>query len=458
MNIVLVKVLKFGGSVLKNADDVKNIANVLKVHPNSKEQQIIIVVSAFFGITNKLIELLNATVNNKGYKTTLEEVKEFHFTIIHELRLNEAEASHIYDLFEELNYDIEDIANTGFIANEVYDKIISFGERLSSSIVFSYLSKNEDVAQIFPNEIIKTDDNFGCAHVDVEESDYLITNCISNVDAKIIICAGFIGSTDNGKITTLGRNGSDYSAALIASAVNADVLEIWKDIDGLYTADPKVVKDVKFIKQITYQEMSELSSLGNKILHTDAIAPCVSKNIPIVLKNFYNLQCKGTIVCNEKCKNFLINGIVKLDNVNVETISLNEFADIFDIASRIQKLLKTHEDSLITLSQNIKQKRICILAKSGSSEKIYNEINDFLSQNKNGISIIIGDTKSMITIIGADLINTCGLSGKIFNILEQNNINIDSIHDDFSPTRISFLCNVDEADNVVNLLHNELVR
>ena len=136
----------------------------------------------------------------------------------------------------------------------------------------------------------------------------------------------------------------------------------------------------------------------DKILHTDAIAPCVSKNIPIVLKNFYNLQCKGTIVCNEKCKNFLINGIVKLDNVNVETISLNEFADIFDIASRIQKLLKTHEDSLITLSQNIKQKRICILTKSGSSEKIYNEINNFLSQNKNGTSIVIGDTKSMITI------------------------------------------------------------
>ena len=452
------KVLKFGGSVLKNADDIRNIANILKTSIKG-ENQIIVVVSAFFGITNKLIELLNATVNNKGYKTTLEALKEFHFTIIHELGLNEAEASHIYDLLEELNHDVEDIANTGFIANEMYDTIISFGERLSSSIVFSYLSKNEDVAQIFPNEIIKTDDNFGCAHVDVEKSNNLIETCIANVDAKIIICAGFIGSTNNGEITTLGRNGSDYSAALIASAVNADVLEIWKDIDGLYTADPKIVKDVKFIKQITYQEMSELSSLGNKILHTDAIAPCVSKNIPIVLKNFYNLECKGTIVCGEKCKNFLINGIVKLGNVNVLTISLNELVDIFDIASRIQKLLKAHEDSLITLSQNIKQKRICILTKSGSSEKIYNEINDFLlSQNKNGTGILMGNVKSMITIIGADLINTCGLSGKIFNILEQNNINIDSIHDDFSPTRISFLCNVNEADNVVNLLHSELVR
>ena len=451
------KVLKFGGSVLKNADDVRNIANILKTNIKG-ENQIIVVVSAFFGVTNKLIELLNATVNDKGYKTTLEALKEFHFKIIHELGLNEAEVSHIYDLLEELNHDVEDIANTAFIAKEMYDKIISFGERLSSSIVFSYLSKNEDVAQIFPNEIIKTDDNFGCAHVDVEKSNNLIETCISNVDAKIIICAGFIGSTNNGEITTLGRNGSDYSAALIASAVNADALEIWKDIDGLYTADPKIVKDVKFIKQITYQEMSELSSLGNKILHIDAIAPCVSNHIPIVLKNCYNLNCKGTIVSHEKCRNFLINGIVKLDNVNVLTIALNEFADIFDIASRMQNMLKTYEDSLITLSQNIKQKRICILTKSGSSEKIYNEINDFLSQNKNTTSIVIGDTKSMITIIGADLINTCGLSGKIFNILERNNINIDSIHDEFSPTRISFLCNVDEANNVVNLLHNELVR
>ena len=452
------KVLKFGGSVLKNAEDVKNIAHILDLQSKNGEQ-IVVVVSAFFGITNKLLELVNLATNKNGYTESLNNIKKFHFDLANALDIDAENENEIENLFNKLEHILITIHDSELLSNDLRDAIISFGERLSSFIIFSYLAKFEDVAQIFPNELIKTNSNFGCATVNISESNDLISSCINNIDAKIIICAGFIGADANGKITTLGRNGSDYSAALIASSVNANVLEIWKDTDGLYTADPKIVKSAKFIKQITYQEMAELSSLGNKILHINAIAPCIAKHIPIVLRNCYNLSCPGTKVSDKECKNYLVNGIIKLDCVRVLTFSLGELIEFNETAIKLQKLLKNYEDIIITISQNIKQRKICLLVSDYKSDRLLLDIdNIFLKEKKNGyLTVEIGKLKSMITIVGADLINTCGVSGKIFGALEVNNINIDALNDDFSTTRISFLCNTDISDKVINLLHDELV-
>lgn len=451
------RVFKFGGSVLKDANDIKNILSILNSQVKRTEQ-VVVVVSAFFDVTNSLLELVNEVLDDKDYKNKLSEIKSFHKKITKELNFDYNQNIQVETLLIELEsilFSVDKKNKKSFDC--LYDGILSIGERLSSLIIFNYLHKHDDVVQIFPNEIIKTNSDFGHAKVNIKKSMRLIGDCIKNINAKIIICAGFFGSDENEKITTLGRNGSDYTASLIASAVDAEQLVIWKDTDGLYTADPKIVKNVKFIKQITYQEMAELSSLGNKILHIDAIAPCVTKHIPIVLRNCYNVNCNGTLVFNKKCENYLINGITKLDEVRVITIFFNENVDIVDILIKIQQILKNYSDIVITISENIKQKKFSLLIFNKKSDKLFIDIKNKLRRNK-CINITIGEIKSMITIIGANFSSTVGVSGKIFNVLNKNKININALHDDFSSTRISFLCSTSDVDKAINLLHDELLK
>lgn len=528
----MIKVLKFGGSVLKNANDIKNIKSIIDSDV-LKKNHVIVVMSAFNGITNNLLELAKsissydgivkfktkidaqqqyvkniATTkkeesdeNNNRYEILYNSIVDSHLSIAKDLKINENGLNEINELLLKMQHTIIALSDKKKMINELQDSLLSYGERLSSLIFYLFLrdsvgsdkqcknnyyytnnrninnnivtdnndchhvTKNTDVKYIESCKIIVTDSNFGHAKVDFEKSNKLIKKAILNytnnsIDAKIVVCAGFIGEDNNGRITTLGRNGSDYTASIIASAVKADSLEIWKDTDGLYTADPKIVKNVKFIKKITYQEMAELSSLGNKVVHVDAISPCVQSNIPIFLKNCYKKRSKGTLISKNKCKNYLINGIVKLDNVIILTLSLNDFMNATAFAIDMQKIMQNFEDIIITVSQNIKQRIFSIIVVNTTcTDKFIKEIENKFNKYMKDKDLLIhsSESKSMITIIGADFSKTTGISGKIFSILNDNRININAIHDDFSSTRISFLCKTTEANKVVNMLHKNLI-
>ena len=454
------KVLKFGGSVLKNADDVANIANI--INRQTENNTAIVVVSAFYGITNKLLSLHKSVIQGDDCSSQYEEISHFHFEIIKQLGLDNDESlkDKILAIMEHLRQNIanNDVANVE--ANK--DAVLSFGEKLSSVIICHYLHKiaknNKIVEYLYSTDVIKTDDHFGHAIVDFATSVRLIKDEVLRLRADIVVCAGFIGSTFDGKTTTLGRNGSDYTASLFANAVNAEVLEIWKDTDGLFTADPKIVKNVKPIKQITYQEMAELSSLGNKVIHVGAIAPCITNKIPILLKNCYNLEAEGTLISSQEYNNYPINGIVKLDGVVVVMLSLNEFVNLTSVAISLQKLLGDYSDVIITISQNIKQRKIAILIEDSRLDEFIKNIKDCISAYDDNISLSVSERGSMITIIGANFSKMVGISGKLLNILGENNINIDAIHDDFSQTRISVLCATGDANKAVSLLHNAFVK
>ena len=458
------KVLKFGGSVLKNAEDVRNVCNILKTsfynyNPESlknTKKQIIAVFSAFYKITDKLILIGKKASKKENYKDDFEDFKRFHYNIIEELGIDK---HCVDDIFTKLDHLLITIYDNGKIIDEVLDLLMSFGERTSLIIIFNYFGKTEDVSYILSYEMIKTNDNFGNAKVDFEESSELIKGCFESIDSDFVVCSGFVGTDYNDRITTLGRNGSDYSASIFSNILKANVLEIWKDTDGLLTADPKIVKNAKFIEKISYQEMAEMSSLGNKVIHINAITPCITEEIPILLKNCYNPTAKGTLISNDSSNNYLINGIVKLDNVVIISISINEYIKMNDFFIKIQSIIGKFENDIITISQNLKQRIISLVITETKIEKFNIEIkNNFENEIKEkDISINISDAKSMITIVGSCIINAVGVAGKVFSIIQQNNINIDYIHDDFSKTRISFLCSVQEADNVVKILHNGLI-
>lgn len=456
------RVLKFGGSVLKNEDDILNIENIVKktIKEIKNNDKIVLVFSAFYGITNKLLSLGLLSAKKEDFKKQFDELKNFHIEIATKLGLKNEDFEIIKKLFTKIENTLNIINDKEILNNENTDYLLAFGERLSNFIIASFLSKTFSVKQISPCSIIKTDSNFGYASVNFEESNSKIKDTINNIEENIIVCAGFFGSDKQDRITTLGRNGSDYSASIIAGAIKAERLEIWKDIDGLYTADPKIVKNVKIIKKITYQEMAELSSLGNKVIHINAISPCILSNIPIVLKNCYNHDCEGTYITKEKCENYLINGIVKYDGVSIITLQANEFADITDIAIKLQVLIKDYNDTIITISQSIKQKKISLMVSNLRFDNLYMEIKNIFKDliEKQVLELENSSKMSLITIIGANLSAVVGISGKIFRTLENNNINVFAIQDDFSTTRISFLCNTENSKDAVNLLHNELLK
>ena len=481
-----VKVLKFGGSVLKNAKDVEILQSIV----SSDTCKACVVVSAFYGITNQLEKLayciLSSYSERKGKKNNrntiaerkafcqknmekrkqlVSEIIDFHKAIINELSLTDEK--NISNVFELLNNLKKITLNKHlFIFNKRHfvDIILSFGERLSSSIIYCFLSKKGiGCFHIDARKIIRTDSNFTKANVDLFKTENLIKNTFNNIFAKQnvkkIICAGFVGADSALRTTTIGRNGSDYSASLIANAVNADKLEIWKDTDGLFTADPKIVKNVCFIQQISFQEIAEMSSLGNKVVCIDAIYPCVEKNIPIFLRNVYNKSFQGTKISKEKYENYIVNGIIKMDDMSILKLNIGVHMDMFKAIVKMQKILKFYSDDVITISQNTKQRLFSAIVATKKTSSILEKIkaifyNDICKKN---LSVNEDSNKSIISVIGANFSTFAGISGKIFDILQRNNINIDAIYDDFSTTRISFVCDLKDSDKVVKLLHQELV-
>lgn len=480
------KVLKFGGSVLKNAKDVENLQSII----SSDNCRACIVVSAFYGITNKLEKLADCILlfqnerknkknskikrserkalyqkNMEKRKQLVNEIIDFHKTIMSELSLNEEKyIGNVFELFNNLKKIALNKHLFFFNQRHFVDIILSFGERLSSCIVYCFLSqRGANCCYVDSRKIIRTDSNFTKANVDLFKTENLIKNTFNDIFAKQnvkkIICAGFIGADSALRTTTIGRNGSDYSASLIANAVNADMLEIWKDTDGLFTADPKVVKNVCFIQQISFQEIAEMSSLGNKVVHIDAIYPCVEKNIPIFLRNVYNKSFQGTKISREKYENYIVNGIIKMDDVSVLKLNIGVRVDMFKTIVKIQKILHFYNDDVITISQNTKQRLFSAAIATKKMPEILGKIKATFDNDirKKNLFVNEDDNKSVISVIGANFSTFAGISGKIFDVLQKNNINIDAIYDDFSTTRISFVCNSKDADKVVKLLHKELV-
>ncbi len=452
------KVLKFGGSVLKNGEDVENIEKII-TRSKGEDKVVVCVFSAFYGITNQLLELVKKASKGEDYGIDFEELKSRHTHLLDELNIAE-EKQEVEEFLTKLEHILITISDTGVAGSEALDFVLSFGERLSSFTIYKFLSKRHLAFYVKSSEIIKTDSTFGYAKVDVERTEEQIKRQFEGIKEGIVVCAGFIGSDADGRITTLGRNGSDYSAAIIAGALNADCLEIWKDTNGLYTADPKIVKEPMLIKNITYQEMMELSALGNKVVHMNAIFPCVRKKIPIFLKNCYNVENFGTKISNEKEENCVVNGIVKFDGVYLLRFKIGELSDATAFLIKMQKIIKKFENSIITISQNIKQRLYSLVVMKDGLEKIGDDFNENLKEffDKSNVKMDVSEEMSMISVVGPDLSSILGVAGRLFDAVYKNGIIIDGIHDDFSATRISFLCQKKDASRAVEVLHDEFIK
>lgn len=299
---MITKVMKFGGTSVAHASNINKVIDIVK-ESLEKECKIVVVVSALSGITDDLIMLVNlAAKGDSKYELIFKAICGRHDQVLKELIVPK-NLEKVLEIINKKYVELENIAKNIFLDKKLslsaLDAVMSFGEQLSSFTIGEAMNNRGIKCEFIDSrKIIKTDDIFGTANVDIEKSYKLMKDCFN--DKGLYIMGGFIGSTEKSETTTLSRGGSDYTASLVGAALDADVIEIWTDVDGIMTEDPKKMKDALLIPEITYEKAEEMAYNGAKVIHPKTIRPAVLKNIPIYVKNTFNPTCSGTKISNGK--------------------------------------------------------------------------------------------------------------------------------------------------------------
>ncbi len=454
------KVLKFGGSSLNDENCISKVKDIIISY--SKKEKIAVVLSAMKGITDSLIYCARESEKgNKEYKNELNNVIKRHLDVIR-LLFKEEDHNNIIEQFNNIFSDLKDILHGVQLIHECtlrsMDLIMSFGERLSCKLV-NLLLKSIGLNSEFVDarEIIVTDNNYSSAQVFYKETYDKIKNRISG-KRDIYIITGFIASTKDDVTTTLGRNGSDYTASIIGVGINAECVEIWTDVDGAMSADPRSVKNAFVIDGLSYQEAMELSYFGAEVIHPYTMIPAVELNIPIIIKNTFNPEAKGTIISKESSNhNTAITGIASIDNIALVNAEGGGMIGIPGISSRILGALAHSKVNVIMISQASSEHSICIIFKQNQCDTAIKGLNKELEKELKSKRIsefeILKDL-TVIAIIGENMRGTPGISGRLFSCLGKNSINVLAIAQGSSEMNLSFVISNKDKDAALNVIHN----
>ncbi|MEO9893808.1 bifunctional aspartate kinase/homoserine dehydrogenase I [Aurantibacter sp.] len=455
------KVLKFGGSSVANA---KNIAQVKQIVSKNDSDKIAVVLSAFGGVTDLLLQAAEkASLQDSTYTSLVKEIETRHLNGIKELLPIHAQSAVLSKVKSDIN-NLESLLEGAFSIGELTpklsDKIVSHGELLSSYIIAQYFStEGLDVAFKDTRELIKTNEQFGGAVVDFDTT---YKNCYDFFKAatnQITVFGGFIASSENGDTTTLGRGGSDFSAAIIAAATNAEILEIWTDVSGMYTANPSIVKQAKAIPELSYEEAMELSHFGASVLYPPTIQPVLSRNVPILIKNTFEPETPGTLINKGKSENKkVVSGISSVVNVGLLSLEGPGMVGIPGISARFFDELSRAEVNVILITQASSEHSICIGVSEKDVAKAVQKINTAfafeITQGK--INPVKAETGlAIIALIGDQMKSHQGLSGKMFSTLGKNNVNIRAIAQGASERNISAVIKSEDVKKALNALHEE---
>ena len=372
----MIKVLKFGGASLKNSE---RIANVFSIINNFKNQKIIIVFSAIANVTNLLEDLVDLYFNNPHQlKSKLLEIRNVHAQITEELFEKDHQVFiEIEKIFSELDFFLKNNSNKNL--SFVYDQIVSAGELLSSKILSNYLTNNNfENTLVDARDIIKTNDKYQNANIDWASTEDKIKSCLVYFP---IITQGFIGSDSSNYTTTLGREGSDFTAAIIANVLNVSEVTIWKDVDGVLNADPRYFNDFVLLDQLPYSEAVELAFYGAKVIHPRTIQPLQEKNIPLIVRSFLNYDNRGTLINNDNKSLSIPSFIVKENQVlisisdnNLSFIIEEHLSWIFFVLDKYDIRLNLMQNSAVSFSICVDNKKTSInnlIAELSSKFKVY---------------------------------------------------------------------------------------
>ncbi len=455
------KILKFGGSSVGNAEKIKNVTEIIK-QSIKENKKIAVIFSAFHKVTDELIKMSqSASEANQDYLEMFKKLEDRHINIARQVLAVKNQSSVLAQLKLNLN-ELEDVLHGVYLVKELsprtQDFILSFGERLSAFIISNSLKDNNlDCEFLDSRLLIKTDETFGNAKVDLALTYKNIKKYFES-HSKTQIITGFIGSTFNNETSTLGRGGSDYSASIFGAALNVKEIEIWTDVDGVLTADPKKVKKAFPLKSMTYEEAMELSHFGAKVIHPPTMQPALEKKIPIRIKNTFNPSFEGTIINGKSnSHNFSIKGISSIDEIALLRIQGGGMIGVAGIAQRIFTALASKQINIILITQASSEHSLCIaimpkfaaLARKAIQEELYYEIKEKLIYEP-----LIENNLSIIAVVGENMRKTPGISGKVFQALGKNGVNIVAIAQGSSELNISTVIPKDDEAKALNALHD----
>ena len=454
------QVLKFGGSSVANAENIKKVMAV--VQQKSHASKTIVVVSALGGITDLLLQCSQlAAEGNPGYKELLGEIEMRHFQTVKELIPITVQSS-ILSLVKTQCNEIEDICNGIYLLKELSertkDRIVSYGELLSSKIITAALHSAQTEAHwTDARKLITTDSNYGNAAVDFVVSNQKIKHYFAMHDTALYVVPGFIAASKEGIHTTLGRGGSDYTAAIFAAALDAEQLEIWTDVSGMMTADPRLVVNAKVIPQISYQEAMELSHFGAKVIYPPTIQPVMSKGIAVWIKNTFAPGDAGTLIKQQAAESSSsITGLSSINNIALLSLEGSGMVGIPGFSKRLFEALAAKKINVILITQSSSEHAICVGIEEANAATAKRAIDDAFSyeiEQKKVDPLILENNLSIIALVGDRMKNHTGISGKLFSALGQNGVNIRAISQGSSERNISAVISANDVKKAINVVH-----
>lgn len=447
------KVLKFGGTSVGSEEAIRQVADI--VISKAQDEKLIVVVSAVGGVTDKLIKLGElAQDGDPNYQLSVRELRSLH-TDIYKSLTGDSDSQTIDSIVDEL----EEICRGVFLLKELTprssDYIVSTGERLSSFIIASFIGKTFKETTLFDSRIlIKTDKQFGGANVNFKVSQKLVSEIQFS---EINVFPGFIASTPDNETITLGRGGSDYTAAILAKLAKASSLEIWTDVNGIMTADPRLVKQAHFIDHVSYEEALEMSHFGAKVIYPPSIQPALEIGIPISIKNTFNPTHQGTHITKEWDEDKkLIRGISSIKDISLIDLSGGGMVGVPSFSFRLFKSLSENKINVILITQASSEHTITVGIASKDASKAIECLNDeFVKEIESSAinQIKEEDDLSIIALVGANMRNQVGVSGQMFNVLGRNGVSIKAIAQGSSERNISAVIAREDLDKALNTLH-----
>ena len=450
-------VMKFGGTSVSSP---KRILRISEIIAGINDPLCLVVVSAFSPITNQLQESLNLALKGESFLPLFEAIEQKHLDMIDELipmnsRVEiKGQIKLMLNLLEER---LTAIATLEECSDKLTAKILGVGEMLSSRIISAALNcKGIKNKRIDPQELIVTEGSFLNGKVSMDETYSRIQKEFAEKEG-VYILPGFVAANKENEPTVLGRGGSDYTAAILAGALKTDRLEIWTDVCGVMTANPKEVKEAYTIPQLSYEEAMELSHFGAKVIYPPTIHPLIEKSIPLVIKNTFEPECEGTFIGRESQGNGTpVKGISNLDHIALLTLSGGGMVGIPGTSRRFFRALALNNINVLFISQSSSEHTICIAVPEEVSEKAAQVVNEeFSSEMKNHQldPTIVERNCSILALVGDNMRHRVGLAGKAFSALGENGINIRAIAQGSSERNISIVIPKSDAHKAINVLH-----
>ncbi len=454
------KVLKFGGSSIATADKIRHVADLIA---REAHRPLLIVVSATGKTTDALCAISELAARRGSYDSELEALIAQHRQLARDLAGDSASAKILSATFETLFTELREVLHGVYLLRErserSLDMILSFGERLSAPLVAAALSRSGLTAEaIDAREFIVTDDRFGAARVLLGDTEKRVTELFRN-DPILLVCPGFIGASVRGETTTLGRGGSDYTAAILGAATHADEVEIWTDVDGMMTADPRKVAKAFSLPSVSYEEAMELSHFGARVIHPPTLQPALNREIPIRIRNTFRPEFPGTLILKDPEPNpSLVTGISSIDDIALVRISGSGMVGVAGIAMRLFGALARGGISVILITQASSEHTICFAVSPEEASRAELVIRDeFKLEISAGVitELVVERDLAIVSVVGESMRRKPGVASKVFRALGQNAVSCIAIAQGSSELNISIVVDREDEAKALEAIHDE---